>query len=441
MSEFTSPLDIMNRVAQHLGVRRLTAYTDDSKEAQEIVFAYDKLRVAELKRNVWKFATRNAVIRPIDTTTRLIVPNAWDSTFVYRPGSVVTSGGQAYVATLKPGNLGQSPGLGTGGYWEVYFGPLTAQPWADPSTTTFGGYYPGEVVYVNNGLGNIPVFASAVQANTVNPSVVDIYDATVTYNAGDVVSFTDANGVLFYYVSLTDLNLANEPDLSAGLWNANTTYASGATVCGSDGMLYSSTENSNIGNDPTLSVTTFAAGGAWQPEGQAVPWATSFSGNLVPNEWRVIPATLKACISTWPIGTGPQSQSFTKNVYRLPAGFLRRAPQDPAAGAISFLGAASGIPVKDWSFAGNYLITLDVDPIPLRFVANMQDVENFDPLFCEGLAARIGFELAETITQSAQKKSAIGAVYNRFMSEARLINGIETGSDEPPEETLITVRI
>lgn len=439
--EFNEPLDVMNRAAQHLGVPRITSFGDPGVFGQEIVFAYDKLRVAELKRNVWKFATRTSVIRPLNVSTRLITPQPWLNNWVYRPGSIVSFNGVYYVASLATGNLNQTPGGGTGGFWDIYFGPLSVMEWESSTDSVFGGYWPGELVYVNNGLGWVDTFVSVTNANATDPETPDVWSTTAFYHPGDVVAYTDSRGTTWYYMSLVDLNIGNEPDLSAVPWNVNTTYAKGATVCGSDGLLYTSTQNGNLGNVPSQSVSTFATVGPWYTDGTQVAWTQSFAADTTPNEWRKVVAGLTHVLSLWPAGAGPENQSFTKNVYRLPSGFLRRAPQDPNAGAISFLGAAGGIPIKDWEFSDNFLITRDFDPIPLRFVANMQRVNEFDPMFCEGLAARIGFELAERVTQDLKKKQAIGAVYQKFMTEARLVNGIETGPTEPPEDSFVTCRI
>ena len=74
---FLTPIDIANRALQHVGASRIDptlGFTEISKNAQEISFCYDKLRRAELRRNVWRFAIRSAVLRPIDTTTLMLVP-------------------------------------------------------------------------------------------------------------------------------------------------------------------------------------------------------------------------------------------------------------------------------------------------------------------------------------------------------------------------------
>ena len=76
-----------------------------------------------------------------------------------------------------------------------------------------------------------------------------------------------------------------------------------------------------------------------------------------------------------------------------------------------------------------------------RFVADVHDVRRMDAMFCEGLACRIAMGVCETLTQSVSKLGAISTLYKQFMTEARIVNGIETGSEEPPEDDYIACRV
>jgi hypothetical protein len=96
--------------------------------------------------------------------------------------------------------------------------------------------------------------------------------------------------------------------------------------------------------------------------------------------------------------------------------------------------------VNDWLFQDDLLISSGSDVIVFRFAAGLTRVPKFDPMFCEGLAARIGLEICEEVTQSAEKLQTIGAAYNRFMGEARTVNGIEEGPVESPEDDWIVCR-
>jgi hypothetical protein len=69
------------------------------------------------------------------------------------------------------------------------------------------------------------------------------------------------------------------------------------------------------------------------------------------------------------------------------------------------------------------------------------DVVQFDDMFCEGLACRIGLEVCEILTQSAAKTSLLAKMYTEFMTQARTINAIETGAEEPPLDDWIAARL
>lgn len=325
---YTAPEDIANRALQHCGVppsNRITALTDNSKNAKECALAYHKLRTAELRRNVWRFSIRHAVLRAVDTTTKIYVPPAYAAGTTYAVGDIVSYSDPVdnkthWFLSNQSSNTGNTPTSGSP--WEDYSGPVTVS--AYDSTI---GFYTGELVY--DGSNN--VWISLVSANT----------------------------------------------------------------------------------------NALSEGTNWH----------ELSGG-----------TLQALNIIYPIGSGPSSDDTTKNIYRLPYGYLREAPQDPRAGSLRALGASTSLIYTDWRYEGPYIVSAAVDPIIYRFVADWTDVSTMDPMFCEGLAARIGYEICEPITQSTAKMQMLTAEYKLCMSEARLVNGIETGPTEPPEDDYISCR-
>lgn len=537
---FSNPTNIANRACQRVGAKRIAAgalFTEDSKQAGEIASCYDELRVAELRRNVWVFAIRTAVLRPIDVTTLELVAATYASANIYVVGSVVTFNGSLYISTQNP-NKGNQPDVSPS-FWMQYFGPLTVNAF-DKNTT----YFSGELVYTPKHTA-FNVYLSLSTSNADNPTTVapwsnaattnrDGLGIVTTYQIGETASqwggwvyqsnidnnqnFSPAanppqwNGTTTYsvgqsvqnagviYTSLINVNLNSAPPNSnwttgpainspaawvAGtsyaigatvtaidnhmytavtanqginpaldngvnwqdngwitqpiLWASGTTYAIGNVVLGSNNHEYVSNGNGNLGNDPTLDVLSVN----WTDYGP-VPWISVPA--LEPDQmqgqsWLKLDASVKSFFPLYPPNAGPVGQPFSRNMYQLPNGYLREAPQDPKAGSTSFLGAPTGRQYDDWNFQDNFFITMENRPIVFRFVADINDVSKMDPMFCEGLACRIGWEVCEALTQSTEKITICTNIYKTIMGEARAVNGIESAPDEPPLDDYIACRV
>lgn len=433
MSEFTSSLDIANRACQHLGVARISTalgFTEDSPQAGAINFAYGKLRRAELQRNYWTFATKKAALRPVDTATMLLSPSLWDSTATYFVGSIVSDLQGTLWTSVVPDNLNNQTQNSPA--WAPYFGPMTADPY--DSTTT---YQAGEIVYTAPGDGTNKVFLSLQNDNADNPATATAWDATSTFFKNQVVTYSAVA-----YMSLIDLNVNQVPSAAPQLWAVGTTYSSGTLIGASNGIIYSSLINGNVGNDPTTDL-----GVHWTSTGVLNPWTRVFTGGSGSVKWLEIGGSdfpsgvaLATLNITYPIGAGPSSQAGTRNVYRLPANFLRKAPQDPKAGSYSNLGAPTNRAYDDWTSESGYIVSAFSDTILLRFIADVQDVRLMHDMFCEGLAARIAFEVCEAVTQSTSRRQLIAQTYQKMMTEARTVDAIEEGSTELPLDEWLACR-
>lgn len=325
-TRFLTQEDIANRALQHVGAAYVTTLADDSKNADEISRCFHKVRRAELRRNVWRFATRKAVLYPVSTTMKNYMPATWLVGTTYAAGALVFSGNTIWSSKVAS-NVGHTPGVNASvdslgnALWEAYFGPI----------------------------------------------VIDAWDTDVSYFAGDVVYESSV-----IYRSLTNDN-SDEPAAATGTW-------------------------------------------------------------------LILGGTTTAYSVLYPIGAGPTQQTFTRNVFVLPYGYLKEAPQDPKAGSLSYLGAPSGRQYDDWTFENGFFTSSDVRPITFRFVADTWDIANMDDMFCEGWAARIATEICEALTQSTDKLKLLIGIYGKVMSEARLVNGIETGPTEPPEDDYLVCR-
>lgn len=382
MSDFRTPVDIANRALQHLGATKITSLTDGSRNAASINLCYDKLRKSELRRNVWRFSIRRVTIRPLATTTMTLVPYTWTTGKSYLQGSVVTGSidGLWYQANVAVAANGTDPSLNSP-TWTLYFGPKQATPFVGQSSTTPGvSYNAGELVYDPSG----NVYLSLLNGNSQDPTAgTPAWSSTTTYNAGQTVTQSAT-----VYQSLVDLNLNNQPP--SAQWQTL----------------------------PATQIDT-PIGTGWLKLGGA----------------KVSSITL-----IYPLDAGPLEQQATRNVFYYPNGYLREAPQDPKAGSQSYLGAPSGLGYSDYEPEREFFVSRETLPITWRFAADVAEVSWFDGMFCEGLAARIALEVCEELTQSQEKMAGILGQYNKFMGEARIVNGIETGASEPPEDLYITCR-
>ena len=423
---FQIPLDIQNRALQHLGATRIASITEDSVNNAETSFAYDKLRRAELRRNTWRFATKRAVLRPIDTTTYKLSPALWNVGVQYLPGSIVAdANGQLWISN-QANNIGNTPGSST--VWKSYFGSMTAGAYDTSGQTA---YFAGDLVYIQNTDSSYNIYISMQNANTEVPNTADAWSATATYQQDETVSYSGAQ-----WRSLIALNTNNTPSAGPANWVATQTYASAAQVTGTDGFIYTSVGNGNLGNNPVTD-----NGNYWTNTDTPNAWTNVPTIPASSSLWAPLYASLVSFNFVYPIGYGPVSQELTKNVFHLPAGFLRKLSQDPKAGLYSFLGAPAYNTQEDWLLEGDFLLSQCATPIIFRFVADETNVMAMDDLFCEMLAARIALETCETITNSNVKKQTVNNDYMKFRGEAIIIDGIDTGAVEPPEDDYIVCRV
>jgi hypothetical protein len=420
---FLDSLDIANRALFHLGESKIASVSEDSKQNTVMTDAYDKARPAELRRNVWRFSIKRAALRPLTLSTRFLDPVAWSATTTYLPGSVVKDANGDFWISGLAGNINNEPGVSDA--WDQYFGPVTAD--LHDATVT---YFAGELVYTVVGTGGFVVWLSLQSSNEDVPGTALAWDTTTTYGLDDVVSYGG-----FQWRSLITLNTGTTPAVAPNDWSSVTTYTTGNTVTASDGYIYSSVGTGNLNHDPSLDDGTY-----WTNTGVPTAWAKTPTIYASSPKWRPLYANLTNLSFTWPIGTGPSSQTGSKNIYRLPANWLREAPQNPKQGSYSMLGAPSGAGYSDWDYEGDYFTSMDGGVVIYRFAADVTVVTKMDPLFCEGLACRMALDSANVLTQQDSKFQQAGTLYKTFMGEARTINAIEEGPTEPPEDDYITAR-
>lgn len=423
---FLDSLDIANRACDHCGVDQILSPTEDSIRNQKIAAVYDKVRRAELQRNVWRFAIRESALRPMSTTALILVPATYSASSTYMQGEVVAdTNGNLWLSQIAD-NINNAPG-GNNNAWDAYFGPMSV----DKYDATIS-YFAGELVYVITGAtpNGYQIYMSMVSGNAAAPNVATAWSATVQYNQDQAVSYGGSQ-----WRSLLPVNINNTPADAPLAWASGTTYSLNDTVTGSDSFIYTAT-GSTTGNNPV------GDGGVhWTNSNTLAAW--SRSPTLIASDiaWRPITATLRNPLLVYPLGSGPSSDSGTRNIYRLPAGYLKLAPQDPKAGSASVLGAPSNRLYDQWNFESNYIVAQRDALIRLRFVADVSRVVDMSDMFCEGLAARIAIGVCPSLTQSDGKLQTIASEYTKFMGEARAANFIETGAIEPPLDDYVACRV
>lgn len=408
---FDAPVDIVNRALQLVGARRVSALTANLTTAAEGNFSYDKIRLAALRRNLWTFATRRAVLRAIGVDTLLWTPPTWSAT--------TWSVGQ--VAAYTPLN---GPYSGDTIYWQTT-AAKTASNTTTPDSDADWHVYTG-------------------------PVAVDLYGNNVSST-----STTIASGVSSYH--------AGEIVIVPATWSGATTYAKNAVVAGSDNNWYVSLTSSNTNHNPTSDTTNWTL---WTSGRTKTTWGETSTGTLVPltypgtpgfylslvdsntdnplatgAQWLSLTGTGAALEIVYPLGAGPASDIKTKNVFRLPNGYLRDAPDDPKGDVLPWLGVRRSPMRHDYERESHYIVSSEVGPIMIRFVADVIDVTDFDPLFCEGLAYQIAIDgLVEPLTQAPSKLPRLEAGFKRVMTDARTANAIEMGPIAAPADTYILVR-
>lgn len=398
---FSAPVDIGNRALQRVGSPRMLSFSDNTKEASEVFFVYDKLRQAELQRNIWRFAIRVAALRPYTPDMKLLSFSLYNGATAYSFMDIIVSAVDGNIYICQVANTGHEPSASPT-YWVRYFGPDIATQFITSWILAFT-YAKGDQVVGSDGAGYVALSATTGNNPTTDGGVHWALDSTIT-------------GIQFN-------STQNAYTAANSYGQINSFYAGELTRVGA--VTYVSLANNNT-DIPVWSGTT---------------------------KWMALTAlpTQSPYQFVYPIGAGPFSDASTKNVYRLPVGYLKEAPQDPKSGQAQFLGAPDGSQFEDWNFQDRYFTSWGTGlgangqfttqgVIAFRFVADVTDVTLMTSMFCEGLACRIGEEVCEVLTQSTDKIKICQALYKQFMGDARTMNLIEIGPIYPPEDSYITCR-
>jgi hypothetical protein len=247
--------------------------------------------------------------------------------------------------------------------------------------------------------------------STTKPLVFGTYAAGTTYGIGDMV--VDTNSVV--WMSNKASNTGNTPGL--GGLNPPWSVYYGPLLA----QLWTSGIQFYPGDVAYTSTAAYIASAASLNQTQ--------SANLT--YWQPLTATLGAAVVFLsPVGYKPDATSV-RNIYRMPANFLRMAPLDPKVAGNVRSNTSAGMPYNDYEFEAGYISSAaQTDPLVLRFVADQADVPTMDDLFCEALAARMAIEMAEPLTQSKDKLAMSTSLYDNVLTVAKMVNAVEAGTTE-----------
>lgn len=383
---YATQLDIVNRALQKLGKPRVATTAELTPQAQETLFAYDKLRRYEMRRNPWVFTIRTVALRALDQYMQQLTFANWATGATYSQNDIITgSDGQLYIS-LVAANLGNDP-TSTTGSWTLYFGPVIATPF--PST----------------------------------------WSGTPTYAKYDIVQGSDSN----YYRSLAGGNLNHNPVGDGGVhWLLLSTSTT-------TGVLPAFTD---YGFSFYAGELVFTSGGVYIALVSNVAAASPDPYTDTAGNWMLLTSrpTTAPVNFIYPIGSGPSTQVGSRNVFILPNGYLRHVPQAPKDSFNAWLGGPSALPSDDWNFENNCFTSGQVGPILFRFAADVFDPSLFDAMFAEGFACRIAEEMAPAFEVGEEKIKRLQKDYRSIMGEARTVNGIESGPVAPPLDEYIAVR-
>lgn len=100
-----------------------------------------------------------------------------------------------------------------------------------------------------------------------------------------------------------------------------------------------------------------------------------------------------------------------------------------------------GTDTSPYAVENGFILTDYPAPLPIRYVARIEDPSLFDALFVEAFACRLAMELAEPLTQSGQKRQLAAEEYKLAVSAAITANAIEKPPVKIADDTWIMARL
>lgn len=80
-------------------------------------------------------------------------------------------------------------------------------------------------------------------------------------------------------------------------------------------------------------------------------------------------------------------------------------------------------------------------PLKIRYVADITDPGLFNPLFVEGMATKLAYEVCQDVTDSNTKQQMLAQEYDRVIREAAKANAIEKPPQGIPDDSFMLSRL
>lgn len=94
----------------------------------------------------------------------------------------------------------------------------------------------------------------------------------------------------------------------------------------------------------------------------------------------------------------------------------------------------------DWVVEGTAILTDEGTVLDVRYQKQVTDVNEFDSLLFEAIAARLAFEICEEVTQSNTKKVAAERDFEKIMRSAKMQDAQEQSSSTLKEDSWVEAR-
>ena len=95
----------------------------------------------------------------------------------------------------------------------------------------------------------------------------------------------------------------------------------------------------------------------------------------------------------------------------------------------------------DWMIEGRKVLSNNDTVLNLRYVSDVEDVSQWDATFYNVFATSLAYDICEKLTQSNQKKVNISQEYKEEVAHARLVDAIESGPEDAPDDTWLLSRL